>query len=90
MIIRTAVLGDPEGLHARVAHELATLASTFASSVFLRHRGQTASAAGVIGLLALGVPSGAGIEVLADGVDEQDAIDAVCRLLSGGPDPLAT
>lgn len=43
MIQLDVVITDPQGVHALVAQNLATVAKGFASSLFLRHQGRTAS-----------------------------------------------
>ncbi len=84
MIQRQLRVADPAGIHAIVAQELAQLAERFASSLFLRHGGRTANLGRVVEVLALGVRGGAAITVLADGVDETAALEAVAvRLMTG-------
>ncbi|WP_051208232.1 HPr family phosphocarrier protein [Propionicicella superfundia] len=82
MIRRDVRLGDPAGLHALIAQAVVAVAGEFASSVFLRHDGRTASATSPVGVLALGVPPGATVSVWADGADEYEALSAVADLLT--------
>lgn len=85
MITRDLVITQPGGVHALVAQELATKANSYTSSLYLRHDGRTASAGQPVSVLALGIPRGACITVLADGLDEAEALDALAELLAGHP-----
>jgi len=68
-----------------VAQELATKANSYASSLFLRHDGRTASAGQPVSVLALGIRQGACITLLADGLDEAEAIAALADYLASSP-----
>jgi len=84
VIHRAVIVTDPAGVHAQTAQELVLLAKTYASSLFLRQAGRSASLREPIGILALALPYGATVEVWADGVDEHEALAAVAAHLSGG------
>lgn len=83
MITRDLVITQPGGVHALVAQELATKANSYASSLYLRHDGRTVSAGQPVSVLALGIRQGACITMLADGLDEAEALDALAELLAG-------
>ena len=76
----------PYGIHAAIAHRLHRSASRFSSSVFLRASSETASLRSVVAVLALGVQSGAEIDILADGADEAAAVAAVVAMLQSTTD----
>ncbi|WP_286267590.1 HPr family phosphocarrier protein [Brooklawnia propionicigenes] len=82
MIRRDVVVGHPEGVHALVAHNLAELAGRYSSSIFLRSADRSASVAHVVNVLALGLEQGDQVVVWADGLDEQEALEAVIHALS--------
>lgn len=82
---RTVTVNDPQGLHAQMAHQLTHTASGFAASIWVRHAGRRASLADPIQLLALAAPAGAEIIVIADGLDETEALDAICSEISATP-----
>ena len=84
MLMRNVTVGDPQGLHAQLAHQLSQVAGGFSASVWVRHGGRRASLADPIQILALGVGSGVEVTVMADGLDEVDAIDAITELI-GAP-----
>jgi phosphocarrier protein len=81
VIQRDITVTQPGGVHALVAQELAATAKEFASSLYLRHDGRTASAADPIAVLALGIGPGDRVAVLADGLDEAEALEAVSDVL---------
>lgn len=82
---RTVTVNDPQGLHAQMAHQLTHTASGFSASIWVRHAGRRASLADPIQLLALAAPAGAEIIVIADGLDETEALDAICSEISATP-----
>ncbi|MBK8447079.1 MAG: HPr family phosphocarrier protein [Micropruina sp.] len=82
MIRRDVTVIDTAGVHARTAQELVVLAKSFASSIYLRRGGSTATLRNPISILALGLACGATVEVLADGADEQAALAAIEAHLS--------
>lgn len=75
-------MGHPEGVHALVAHNPAELAGRYSSSIFLRSADRSASVAHVVNVLALGLEQGDQVVVWADGLDEQEALEAVIHALS--------
>jgi glycerol-1-phosphate dehydrogenase [NAD(P)+] len=82
VITREITVTCSGGVHALVAQELAAAANSYASSLFLRHEGRTASAGHPVAVLALGLRQGTRITVLADGLDQAQAIDAVATVLT--------
>jgi len=81
MLTRAVTVEDPQGLHAQLAHRLSALAAGFSASVWIRYGGRRASTADPIQLLALGAETGAEVVVMADGLDEEEAVAAVCNRL---------
>jgi phosphocarrier protein HPr len=81
VIHEDVVISDPQGVHALVAQNLATRARDFASSLFLRHQGRTASLDDPIAVLALGLGPGASVGIWADGDDETLALATISAML---------
>jgi PTS hybrid protein len=75
-----AVLVNRDGLHARPAAEFVTRASTYSSSVTVN--GQ--DAASLLGVMALGLTSGAHVVVEASGEDAEQAVAALVALIESG------
>ena len=81
MLKRKVVIANKLGLHARAATKLATLAATFDANVTLQQGDKSASASSILALLMLESGMGKTICVIAEGSDEQLALDAVCQLI---------
>jgi PTS hybrid protein len=75
-----AVLVNRDGLHARPAAEFVTRASAYSSSVTVN--GQ--DAASLLGVMALGLTSGAHVVIEATGDDAQEAVAALVGLVESG------
>jgi phosphocarrier protein HPr len=71
------------GLHARASARLTQVAGRFKASVWLSRNGRRVNAKSIMGVMMLAAGKGATVVVEADGPDEQDAITAVTRLISG-------
>lgn len=86
------VIQNRTGLHARPAKVLVNLAKQFKSDINLQHGAKQANAKSMVSVLTLGVVSGSGITVQANGVDEDKAIaeiEAAIHLGLGDNDPPA-
>lgn len=68
------------GLHARPAANLVQAARGFQAEIFLEKGGRRVNAKSLLSVLALGVKSGEQVAVVADGVDEAEALAAIGRL----------
>jgi phosphocarrier protein FPr len=78
------VIHNRTGLHARPAKVLVNLAKQFKSDIRLQHGEKRANAKSMVSVLTLGVVSGSGITVQADGMDEEQAIaDIEAAILAG-------
>jgi phosphocarrier protein FPr len=80
----TVTLPGKAGLHARPATALVNLAKTFSSEVRLRYGNQTANAKSLVALLKLGVEGGQTIRLMAQGPDEDEALDVLQRAIAAG------
>lgn len=80
-LTRTVVVRTPAGIHARPAAVFVETARRFTSALSLESRGKTANCKSLLSLLKLGVPHGATVELVADGDDEAEAIEALAAVL---------
>ena len=78
------IIKNPTGLHARPATELVTLAKQFQSNIRLRFDEQVTDAKSLVNLLQLGVGNGAKIKVSAQGVDAEQALEALKAAIDSG------
>lgn len=69
------------GLHARPASLFAQTASKFSSEISIAYDGKTINAKSILGILSLGVGKNAQITIIAEGEDEEDAVEALKKLI---------
>jgi phosphocarrier protein HPr len=86
MVERTLLIKQRLGLHARAAAKLVRVASAFQSQVQLRRlEGDvTADAKSILSVLMLAAGRGTELQAIADGVDEEAAMDAIEQLFAEG------
>jgi phosphocarrier protein HPr len=87
MYSKAVTIKNPTGLHARPASEFVSKAKTFQSRILIRRQGETTpggNAKSIILLLSLALGQGETIEILAEGPDEQQAVDSLAALVEGG------
>lgn len=85
-VLKTVVIVNPKGLHARPASKFAKLAQSFDAQVSVVHAGEAAEGDSIMDLLMLGAGPGAELRVEADGPDADAAINAVSALVERGFD----
>lgn len=72
------------GLHARAAARFVHLASRFRAHIRVARDGRVVDGKSIMGILLLAAAHGTTIEISADGVDESDALGALCALVESG------
>ncbi len=70
------------GLQARPAARFVQEANRFSSDVFLEKDGKRINAKSIMGLMSIAVGSGEDILLIADGKDEEDAINQLTAFVS--------
>ena len=81
MISKDIVVTNTSGLHARPATFFVQKANCFKCSVWVEKEDRRVNAKSLLGVLSLGIAKGMQIRMLADGVDEADALDALAHLI---------
>ena len=81
MYEKEIVVNNPTGLHARPASMLVRLASKYKSQISIRYNDKMINARSVLSVMGAGISSGAQLVIMAEGADEQEAVDAVCNLI---------
>jgi len=86
MIERTLLINARLGLHARAAAKLVRVAGGFHSQVLLRRLdgGASADAKSILSVLMLAASCGTELQVSAEGIDEEAAMNAVAELFADG------
>jgi len=70
------------GLHARAAARLVTLTSRFESRIELGRNGQMVNAKSIMGVMMLAASKGTLLKVVAEGPDEEEAVQAIEALVN--------
>ena len=81
---RECVIRNRLGLHARAAAKFVHTATRFTSQIRVTRDGKTMDGKSIMGILLLAAAAGSSVVITADGADESDALDALCRLIEGG------
>ncbi len=84
MVRQKIIIKNPTGFHLRPAGQLSNLASEYQCSVLIRKGNKTADAKSLLALLGACVKAGDEVEFICEGEDEQEALDAVIRLIDSG------
>ena len=72
------------GLHARPATFFIQKANEFKSSIWVEKDERRVNAKSLLGVLSLGIVGGTSIDIIADGSDEQEAVDSLVSLVESG------
>jgi len=70
------------GLHARASAKLTQLAGSFKCEVWLARNGRRVNAKSIMGVMMLAAAKGSSLTVETDGPDEDEAMDALTRLIA--------
>lgn len=81
MISKDITVNNQVGLHARPATFFIQRANKFRSGIWVECDDRRVSAKSLLGVLSLGITKGTTIRLIADGADEQAAIDELCALI---------
>lgn len=82
MYMKEAVVNNQVGLHARPATFFIQKANEFKSSIWVEKDERRVNAKSLLGVLSLGIVKGASINLIADGPDEKEAVEALIELIS--------
>ena len=81
MYVKDVTIQNQVGLHARPATFFIQKANEFKSSIWVEKEERRVNAKSLLGVLSLGIVKGTSITLIADGVDEQEAIESLCKLI---------
>ncbi len=82
MFSKEVLVCNQVGLHARPATFFIQKANEFKSSIWVEKDERRVNAKSLLGVLSLGITRGVNITILADGADEEDAVNALVELVS--------
>ena len=84
MIKRDVVVTNNIGLHARPATFFIQKANTYKSSVWVEKDDRKVNAKSLLGVLSLGIAKGMTVALIADGQDEETALNGLAELINSG------
>jgi phosphocarrier protein HPr len=82
VVEKEATIVPEAGLHARPASLFVKTAKQFSSSITVVKDGWEANAKSPMKLMTLGAKKGDGILIRAEGEDEEEAVDALVKVIS--------
>ncbi|HHY71344.1 MAG TPA: HPr family phosphocarrier protein [Thermoanaerobacterales bacterium] len=86
MVEKSFVIKNETGLHARPASVFVKEANKYKSNISIFKDNKESNAKSIISLLSLGAVKGTLIKIVANGEDEDDAIDGLVKLLESFKD----
>ena len=84
MITKEVVIKNQVGLHARPATFFIQKANEFKSSIWVEKEERRVNAKSLLGVLSLGIAKGMTVTLIADGQDEDAALDGLAALINSG------
>ncbi len=88
MVTSEVTIKNSVGLHARPATFFIQKANSFKSSIWVEREDRRVNAKSLLGVLSLGIVKGMEITLVADGPDEEAALEALTTLIDSELDDL--
>ncbi len=80
MVERDVVIKNRAGIHARPAALIVKTANEFKSQIFFEKDGERVNAKSIMGIITLGATYKTPLKVIAEGEDEEAAVNAIADL----------
>ena len=84
MFVKDVTVENQVGLHARPATFFIQKANEFKSSIWVEKEERRVNAKSLLGVLSLGIMGGTSIRIIADGSDEESAVNELAALIATG------
>lgn len=84
MYIKDVTVRNQVGLHARPATFFIQKANEFKSTVWVEKEERRVNSKSLLGVLSLGIMGGTTIRIMADGPDEEAAVESLVKLVQSG------
>ena len=82
MFVKDVVVQNQVGLHARPATFFIQKANEFKSSIWVEKEERRVNAKSLLGVLSLGIVQGMTVKLIADGEDENEALNGLAELIN--------
>ena len=80
MVEKSVIIGNRAGIHARPAAMLVQITKNFESNIYFEKGTDRINAKSIMGIITLGAAYGTEIKIIAEGNDEEAAVDALVRM----------
>ena len=84
MCLKEVLVQNQVGLHARPATFFIQKANEYKSSIWVEKEERRVNAKSLLGVLSLGIVGGTSIRIIADGPDEEEAVENLVDLVKSG------
>lgn len=84
MFVKDVVVQNQVGLHARPATFFIQKANEYKASIWVEKEERRVNAKSLLGVLSLGIVGNTAIRIIADGADEEAAVEALVKLVESG------
>ena len=84
MTTRQVTVVNRLGMHARAAAKFVHIATRFQASVRVARGSRQMDGKSIMGILLLAAACGSTLTITADGLDEEEAVDALAALIASG------
>lgn len=82
MVVKRVTITNQVGLHARPATFFIQKANEFKCSIYVEKNDRRVNAKSLLGVLSMGITRGTEIDIIADGTDEQQAVETLAELVN--------
>jgi phosphocarrier protein HPr len=83
-LLRTFLVVNTLGLHARAAAQLVQTANRYKSEILVEREGQSVNGKSIMGVLMLAAGKGSEIVVSCEGEDAEEAMASLAQLIENG------
>jgi phosphocarrier protein len=80
MTEKTVTVINRAGIHARPSAILVQKTKNFKANIYMEKGGDRINAKSIMGIITLGASYGTELRIIADGEDEEDAVETIVRL----------
>ncbi len=88
MIKKNLCVKNSLGLHARAAGKFVDITNRYNADIYLLKDNMVVDAKSIMGIIAMGVHKDDKFDVTIDGIDENEAMEAIEQLLNFGLDDI--
>ena len=82
MVTKEVVIQNQVGLHARPATFFIQKANEYKASIWIEKDERRVNAKSLLGVLSLGITKGTNVTIIADGADEEAAVNGLIQLVA--------